>query len=138
MISATTTRVVHTLYCIFFFFQAEDGIRDYKVTGVQTCALPISEPALAFLARHHRADRLADLVGSEHEVVLDLRLGQVEVRQLAVAYGFQAVAAEAVIDVRASAGLQADEVVRIVRRAVQAIAGLGGPAAQRSEQQDDN
>src|SRR2546426_9157814 len=32
----------------FFFFQAEDGIRDYKVTGVQTCALPISidcEPA---------------------------------------------------------------------------------------------
>src|SRR2546426_6253052 len=27
----------------FFFFQAEDGIRDYKVTGVQTCALPISD-----------------------------------------------------------------------------------------------
>src|SRR5256885_6914470 len=33
---------------IFFFFQAEDGIRDYKVTGVQTCALPICRsPALA-------------------------------------------------------------------------------------------
>src|SRR2546426_8370460 len=32
------------LHCFgfFFFFQAEDGIRDYKVTGVQTCALPIS------------------------------------------------------------------------------------------------
>src|SRR5256885_13069790 len=33
-----------------FFFQAEDGIRDYKVTGVQTCALPISrlvDPATA-------------------------------------------------------------------------------------------
>src|SRR5690606_17457923 len=27
----------------FFFFQAEDGIRDFHVTGVQTCALPISE-----------------------------------------------------------------------------------------------
>src|SRR5205807_4280773 len=26
---------------LIFFFQAEDGIRDYKVTGVQTCALPI-------------------------------------------------------------------------------------------------
>src|SRR5688500_19877443 len=26
---------------VTFFFQAEDGIRDYKVTGVQTCALPI-------------------------------------------------------------------------------------------------
>src|SRR5207245_3996795 len=28
--------------CAFFFFQAEDGIRDATVTGVQTCALPIS------------------------------------------------------------------------------------------------
>src|SRR5438034_3603288 len=27
---------------MFFFFQAEDGIRDHCVTGVQTCALPIS------------------------------------------------------------------------------------------------
>ena len=27
--------------CVFFFFQAEDGIRDTSVTGVQTCALPI-------------------------------------------------------------------------------------------------
>src|SRR5256885_11035223 len=38
------------------FFQAEDGIRDYKVTGVQTCALPIScaragAAALAQVAR---------------------------------------------------------------------------------------
>src|SRR3989454_10646328 len=30
---------------IRFFFQAEDGIRDYKVTGVQTCALPILRPS---------------------------------------------------------------------------------------------
>src|SRR2546430_14949557 len=30
------------IYLIFFFFQAEDGIRDLTVTGVQTCALPIS------------------------------------------------------------------------------------------------
>src|SRR3712207_7386095 len=29
---------------MFFFFQAEDGIRDIGVTGVQTCALPISRP----------------------------------------------------------------------------------------------
>src|SRR2546427_1892977 len=32
--------------CFFFFFQAEDGIRDLTVTGVQTCALPISTPDL--------------------------------------------------------------------------------------------
>src|SRR2546426_8523400 len=41
---------MHSSYCkirvflfFFFFFQAEDGIRDYKVTGVQTCALPICD-----------------------------------------------------------------------------------------------
>ena len=37
-------------FCLlfFFFFQAEDGIRDHCVTGVQTCALPISvkQPSL--------------------------------------------------------------------------------------------
>src|SRR5258708_15769290 len=31
------------IMCLFFFFQAEDGIRDDLVTGVQTCALPILE-----------------------------------------------------------------------------------------------
>src|SRR5690606_41100284 len=31
----------HCLVVFFFFFQAEDGIRDFHVTGVQTCALPI-------------------------------------------------------------------------------------------------
>src|SRR3989440_8598328 len=31
-----------TIFFFFFFFQAEDGIRDLIVTGVQTCALPIS------------------------------------------------------------------------------------------------
>src|SRR5688500_20216214 len=39
--------------CIFFF-QAEDGIRDYKVTGVQTCALPISRTMRATSAGSSR------------------------------------------------------------------------------------
>src|SRR3989454_9317974 len=34
-------RVASLVHVFCFFFQAEDGIRDYKVTGVQTCALPI-------------------------------------------------------------------------------------------------
>src|SRR5438876_11486919 len=38
----------------FFFFQAEDGIRDGRVTGVQTCALPISEPLHQQLYRQIR------------------------------------------------------------------------------------
>src|SRR2546427_4698790 len=33
---------MHYVFFCFFFFQAEDGIRDLTVTGVQTCALPIS------------------------------------------------------------------------------------------------
>src|SRR6266487_6008946 len=33
------------MFCVFFF-QAEDGIRDGRVTGVQTCALPISDDAM--------------------------------------------------------------------------------------------
>src|SRR5437667_5743008 len=35
------------MFCCFFFFQAEDGIRDRDVTGVQTCALPIFGPGHA-------------------------------------------------------------------------------------------
>src|SRR5256885_7857189 len=45
--SAPETQATGSKYvdvaCTSFFFQAEDGIRDYKVTGVQTCALPILE-----------------------------------------------------------------------------------------------
>src|SRR5207244_6034166 len=40
---------------VFFFFQAEDGIRDDLVTGVQTCALPIW--ARAFWPSHARQER---------------------------------------------------------------------------------
>src|SRR5256885_5433336 len=43
MTSASPSRsVLRNSSIRIFFFQAEDGIRDYKVTGVQTCALPIS------------------------------------------------------------------------------------------------
>src|SRR6266511_4811127 len=44
---------------IFFFFQAEDGIRDFHVTGVQTCALPIFQrhgvpaPVVHAVRAHH-------------------------------------------------------------------------------------
>src|SRR5690606_39695840 len=50
----------------FFFFQAEDGIRDFHVTGVQTCALPIFRaerlprtPPGEVVARSMDADRYA-------------------------------------------------------------------------------
>src|SRR5476649_2197584 len=40
--------------CLVFFFQAEDGIRDHCVTGVQTCALPICHTGHAIGRREHR------------------------------------------------------------------------------------
>src|SRR2546429_3184993 len=46
------------LASVFFFFQAEDGIRDVAVTGVQTCALPISARSSS-ARRRHQARRLA-------------------------------------------------------------------------------
>src|SRR5258706_1039320 len=42
-------------YLCFFFFQAEDGIRYWSVTGVQTCALPIGEPGTVDEGRQARA-----------------------------------------------------------------------------------
>src|SRR2546422_3736202 len=52
----------------FFFFQAEDGIRDVAVTGVQTCALPIydlREGPLDLPRRHVRVGRPHRAVGAE-------------------------------------------------------------------------
>src|SRR5207247_4159911 len=46
-----------------FFFQAEDGIRDPLVTGVQTCALPILVDPLALVEVHRLARRLAEQYG---------------------------------------------------------------------------
>src|SRR5690606_40234620 len=43
-----------------FFIQAEDGIRDFHVTGVQTCALPISKPG-DFAAVHICPEDSADI-----------------------------------------------------------------------------
>src|SRR5436190_22058555 len=47
--------------CMFFFFQAEDGIRDHCVTGVQTCALPILLPGGAIDRRHYELCVLSEL-----------------------------------------------------------------------------
>src|SRR5256885_9354581 len=62
---------------VYFFFQAEDGIRDYKVTGVQTCALPIylvlqvaqiGLPAVGQDGRAGNAARVRQPVTVQHDV----------------------------------------------------------------------
>src|SRR2546427_9592720 len=52
--------------CCFFFFQAEDGIRDLTVTGVQTCALPISGGRAVLSAGEAQAERLECLRDRAH------------------------------------------------------------------------
>src|SRR5256885_13288166 len=52
-----------TVVSMIFIFQAEDGIRDYKVTGVQTCALPIFSEAREVLEEPLRADKGIDQHG---------------------------------------------------------------------------
>src|SRR5690348_18010376 len=49
--------VDRAVFVFFFFFQAEDGIRDGRVTGVQTCALPISPCSPPRQAPRWRAGR---------------------------------------------------------------------------------
>src|SRR3712207_8301582 len=55
------------------FFQAEDGIRDIGVTGVQTCALPIYLPRLGAAALQERRE---DVVGRRPEVRPHVRGGR--------------------------------------------------------------
>src|SRR5258708_14032584 len=64
--------LVKSILCCFFFFQAEDGIRDDLVTGVQTCALPILLDRHTGLAAGYdsepvRASRRGEHCGSVRE-----------------------------------------------------------------------
>src|SRR5437667_2544352 len=74
---------------LFFFFQAEDGIRDRDVTGVQTCALPILPAIRPDLAIIHaqRADRAGNVLiegitGVQKEVVLAAKRAIVTVEEV--------------------------------------------------------
>src|SRR5690348_17656537 len=75
-------------FFFFFFFQAEDGIRDGRVTGVQTCALPIWEaldPGRGELNPVRRAEPEWFIVNVEEHpivrgVILDDRLPHAVVR----------------------------------------------------------
>src|SRR5688500_20217021 len=61
--------------CGFFFFQAEDGIRDYKVTGVQTCALPILAQGSIWVSQdvteRKRTEAELERIRREQQIVFD-------------------------------------------------------------------
>src|SRR5215475_14404232 len=77
----------------FFFFQAEDGIRDFHVTGVQTCALPICESADAAALPDGLTVRQVDVLRllaaglSNKQIAAELSLSPVTIeRHLATVY----------------------------------------------------
>src|SRR2546430_9886251 len=72
--------------CFFFFFQAEDGIRDLTVTGVQTCALPILAEFRVAAAERQRDSSLQELRDPDQTLRRnkgkDVRLLEVSVRRV--------------------------------------------------------
>src|SRR5690606_40633829 len=64
---------------VSFFFQAEDGIRDFHVTGVQTCALPISVRTIALQSERPAVRRV--LMGVHAGVLEGFRLSEAMRRQ---------------------------------------------------------
>src|SRR5439155_5635296 len=66
------SRALHTSTAVgvFFFFQAEDGIRDGHVTGVQTCALPISCASAALLCLNKGVQRKRKLWSQAGQQIL--------------------------------------------------------------------
>src|SRR5256884_655220 len=87
ILSITVAHVIVTLtVCqvdVFFFFQAEDGIRDVAVTGVQTCALPISQR----VAQKCRVILLAQEGMSNHSIAKQLGLSRPTVIAARAAFG---------------------------------------------------
>src|SRR5205809_4178692 len=74
-------------FFFFFFFQAEDGIRDVAVTGVQTCALPISRGVAARAARQASSRSLPHDDRAGHQLAVDgavvlVRAGRSEERRV--------------------------------------------------------
>src|SRR5699024_11752503 len=69
----------------FFFFQAEDGIRDRNVTGVQTCALPICSRSQGRQASHS-SGRGSRFSGGRHLTMLAMKTFLSRARSTAVRY----------------------------------------------------
>src|SRR2546430_15312854 len=116
-----------------FFFQAEDGIRDLTVTGVQTCALPIFAYlvyASAWLKRYYPAAFTAALLRNQpmgfyapHSLINDARRHGVTV------HGVDVNASDALATLEGSADSTGGNPA--IRLGLSAVRNLGGPAAER-------
>src|SRR4029077_191666 len=81
----TSTPLCCAHFVDLWFFQAEDGIRDSSVTGVQTCALPIcSDPGDAHLAQDRRGRTV--VAGVDRQIGRASCRGRVEISVVAVSF----------------------------------------------------
>src|SRR5690606_41181497 len=74
------------LLVVFFFFQAEDGIRDFHVTGVQTCALPILYKLLTIVI--HICTFLVHIMYGSVRSLLDILRGFCNIHRLWIGCGY--------------------------------------------------
>src|SRR3712207_7648022 len=87
------------IFSLFFFFQAEDGIRDIGVTGVQTCALPIYEGGLTgritpetkfeegdFRNEYFKGDRKKEVYERVRGIAEDLDVEEEKIPEIALRY----------------------------------------------------
>src|SRR5438046_10390242 len=70
------------LFFFFFFFQAEDGIRDWSVTGVQTCALPIWSSSVGAFRNYSVEVAVGPQLAAELDHVTALRPARSEERRV--------------------------------------------------------
>src|SRR5204862_2337822 len=78
------------LFLSFFFFQAEDGIRDLYVTGVQTCALPILEGSMQPQGDDVRRTLVAVIGGVRDELIVERdKIGRASCRERVDIRGFR-------------------------------------------------
>src|SRR3712207_8807834 len=85
----------------FFFFQAEDGIRDIGVTGVQTCALPILQELV--LAARHAKERLERIEAAIVEFLPQWSLAPV-IEALQALRGIRLATAAAIVEIGRASG----------------------------------
>ena len=77
--------IVFFIFFFFFFFQAEDGIRDIGVTGVQTCALPISSSKFCVVdvkrLQHRFKTMKSDLLRKTRATLRELAAAEAELER---------------------------------------------------------
>ncbi len=107
------------------------GARDHGKIGRRR-----AEPFFGILGIQRGGHRVADPVGREQQVVLDLLLGQAKIFEPAVAHVRGRMTVQAIVDERPGAALQRDLVLEIDRRAVQLRARFIGGRGQRRNQRN--